>query len=152
MNHASPTVQEDELRRLLEAGDEARRALSRLELDRGQLQEKIAGIEARVRQLQEGLTLASRLQVQEDYLTSQLQRLDAEITTPAGGKVSAVSGAPGGVERRAAPRPATIPLPALARDPVEVVGAPAISSGLIQRARRLLAAAQPVRPAHGKRI
>ncbi|HEY4374476.1 MAG TPA: hypothetical protein VGN52_21320 [Burkholderiales bacterium] len=148
MNDASPTAEEEELRRLLEAGDDARRALSRLEQDRGRLQQTIAGIEADLHQLQDGLTLAARLQVQEDYLASQLQRLDAEITAPAG--AAATAGVPGGVERRAAPRPAPIPMPRLAREPVEIVGARAVSGGLIQRARRLLAAAQHAWPAQSK--
>ncbi|MDB5806307.1 MAG: hypothetical protein JWN73_3629 [Betaproteobacteria bacterium] len=129
-----------ELRRLLEAGDKARAALHLLELDRGRLRERIAAIETSAEELQESLSAAALLQVQEDYLAAQLQRLDAEISSP-----TDRYGVPGGIERRSAPRPAPIPLPAFEAPPAQVARQPGVAISFLDRARRALRKEAPAR-------
>jgi len=125
--------QQRELRRLLEAADKARAAFNLLELDRGRLQERIAAIESNIGELQESLSAAALQQVQEDYLAAQLQRLDAEIATP-----TERQGAPGGIERRASPRPAPIRLPVFEVAAGGAARPPGVASSFLDRARRVL--------------
>jgi len=128
----APQTAQQELRRLLEEGDDARRALIALEAERARLQAQLAANEARVEQLQAGLGLAERLRVQEDYLAAQLRRLDGEISSAPAGRP------PGGIERRATPRPETIRLPAMPEEPAAAPPAPGATGKFIDRARRAL--------------
>ncbi|HEX4330156.1 MAG TPA: hypothetical protein VH105_25425 [Burkholderiales bacterium] len=125
----APQTAQQELRRLLEEGDDARRALIRLEAERARLQAQLAAAEARVEHLQSGLGLAERLRVQEDYLAAQLRRLDGEIGAAPAGRP------PGGIERRATPRPETIRMPVIPEEPPP---APGVTGKFIDRARRAL--------------
>jgi hypothetical protein len=126
---AHQTAQQ-ELRRLLEEGDEARRALMRLETERERLRMQLAAIEAGVERLQSGLGWADRLRVQEDYLAAQLRRLDGEMGAAPAGRP------PGGIERRATPRPETIRMPVMQEEPPAAV--PGVTGKIIDRARRAL--------------
>lgn len=131
----SPSTPQEELLHLLEESDRARRALTRLDTDRSRLQDEISGIEAGVRAMQERLSLAERLRVQDAHLTLQLRRLDQEIPErePVREAPPPAAGAPNGIERRLSPRPAPIPMPKL--EPVYPVGLP---RGLFERARRVI--------------
>jgi hypothetical protein len=149
------------LRELLEAGAGVRRALARLEEERRRLMREISGIEAASRQLQEQLPPELRRAAHDQYLAAELRRIDQELPiavqgaaqgaapgsppVPAGTAASAsvpgasVPGAPGGIERRATPRPAPIRLPELTMQfPEECAPEPVSRGGLLGRARRAL--------------
>jgi hypothetical protein len=162
------------LRELLESGASVRRALARLEEERRRLMREISGIEAASRQLQEQLPPELRIATHDQYLAAELRRIDREIpgathpgvagsgaasasplacsgayVGPAGGPLTGpVAGAPGGIERRATPRPAIIPLPAMAMQVPEDPGSEpdpesAMPRGLLGRARRALLRGRP---------
>jgi hypothetical protein len=133
-----------------------RRALARLEEERRRLMREISGIEAASRQLQDQLPPELRRAAHDQYLAAELRRIDQELPiavqgaaqgvapasppVPAGTAASAsVPGAPGGIERRATPRPEPIRLPELTMQfPEECAPEPVSRGGLLGRARRAL--------------